>query len=111
MKYILLAVFGLCLTSPAMAQNDNVRNLPGNTQVDLGDDDDQNIYVINNGNESLIYRSLFGNYPTKVQTNTQAVPMSDFTQYCGQTRTVSERNKCVGDLMKSRKRFDRRYNN
>ncbi len=108
---ILMAV---CLFSSVSAHaEDKTRyDLPGNVTLTTGTDPERNIIILRNDNVSPIVRAIVntGHYHENVTPLQNTVPYSAFRQACGETRTVSERNHCVGRIISQKKRHERSQN-
>ena len=108
MFFTILAVFTV-FSFPVRAESGGVVTLPGNARLNAGMDSERTIVRIDNDNVSPFVRAIVG-YPDRykpipLQEN---IPYNQFSTQCGQTDTVSDRNKCVRDLLRDQKREQRR---
>lgn len=112
---MLLAMTGVFLPFQAGAQvtvenGTTLKELPGNATIVTGRSGQGGVLIYNN-DESLLYRTLvapryrYGNNP--VQNNAS---MSDVQSMCGQITRVSEKNRCIADVLKEREKLQKRYN-
>lgn len=83
-----------------------VQELPGNARIVT----DSSRTVRLNGEESILYRSLFGRYPENRAYRENSAPMADINRFCGQTDNISDRNRCIGDVIRERRDLLKKYN-
>lgn len=110
MKHFILLVAALIVSAPAFADNVTivhdperrvVRDLPGNAQIVTGGRDKIVIEGDNN-----IWRSMVYGPRTRVYAPNQG----SVSSACPATLSVSDRNKCVRELMKAQEDIRKRYN-
>lgn len=107
--FFTILVLAALFSPHARAENGGVVTLPGNATLNTGMDSERTIVRIDNDNVSPLVRAIVG-YPYKykpvpLQEN---IPFNQFNAQCGQTDTVSKRNKCVRDLLREEKRTQSR---
>jgi hypothetical protein len=117
----ILTIFAslVLLSAPAIARDERpvyvpsegttLRELPGNAYIVEDKDDNGPVVIINNG-YSPLYRALITPRPKDPVYLYQSAPYGAVVNTCGNTGTISERNRCVKGLIRERERALRRYN-
>ena len=108
MKKILVFVFAVLLSAPALADNvtiirdedSQVRDLPGNAQIVTGDRDT----VVIQGDDD-VWRTMLLGPRVRMYGNNNSVVAT-----CPPTLSNHDRNKCLRDFTKAQEKIRRRYN-
>ncbi|PZQ44384.1 MAG: hypothetical protein DI551_10245 [Micavibrio aeruginosavorus] len=116
MKKLMLATLLACLSMPAMAEDvqiirregDRVQNLPGNAQIVTNPNRGPTGVIIYNNDDSLLYRTLVGRRNNIYMPN--AATSGGVASACPPDLSVSERNRCVRDVIKAQEKIREKYN-
>ncbi len=120
MKKILLSMLVAAFMAPiaAMANNnpvytprpgDRVVELPGNTYIVENDKKDNDHVVVIRDGRSLAYRTLFNNDDSYIIRPRNTAPAGGINNACGGEMRVSERNKCVRDMIDAQEEIRKKY--
>jgi hypothetical protein len=106
MKQLLVCLL-IAFSFPAMAQE--VIELPGNARVITSDDNPQIIYR-GYDTDDLIYRRIFGPSDRASRLETRNVPLNEFSDVCGGTKTLRDRRECQKDASEEYRKLQEKYN-
>ncbi len=84
------------------------RELPGNATVIEGGNSGVTLNYYND--DSLIYRTLVRPNINRGPFVSNSVPLSEVNRSCSGASSVTEQNRCIGDLIREKNRMNRRYN-
>ena len=97
---------------PAKAEEQIVRQLPGNVTIVTDPDRDARGIRIYNDDDSLLYRTLVAPHARDRDLAVRnSASLDDVNSICGGTTKVSERNRCIRDVIEQREKLNKRYNN
>ena len=111
-NYLMAAIAITFLTmAPAHAEERIVRELPGNVTIVTDPDRDARGIRIYSNDDSILYRTLVApRNRTNDLRSPNAASLDDVNSICGNSRNMTEKNRCIKDVIKEREKLSKRYN-